>query len=321
MSTVRAALSLGLLAWASPAFGHSDSSESFEQAIREAYLDIVQTGQPRRHRAPEKAVPRKKDILKTSERVFSASPDAAKELGHLRAFVVSQAAAEASEPEQAAAARDLLSSDDPGLAALVGISVFWHEAQHHYDRASDYRGGISHIGMELPMPIEMEKRGWEAGCRFWKAGIGLLVKPSDGDWPQSYYCENKFPPVYYCRLYFAVEIVALTAVQLKNLGRSRGQVIEDLSAQARVPGNVPASPTSPFERVFSAYCGEYERSERGNPLDLTGFDFRWGPDECLERAMKAILAPAWKGSSELCTTEQPRGADIRAAAKELQDWK
>ncbi len=311
--SVRAWITLGLLALASPSFGLAGKLEPFDQAIHDVYLDIIQTGQSVRHKPPEAAGPRIKDIVKTSERVFAASPQAAGELKHLRRFVASRIAEDASDPKQAAPARDLLSSDDPGLASLVGISVFWNEAQRRYDRSLDYRSGIAHMSAELPVPIEMEQRGWQAGCRFWKAGIGVLFKPTDNAWPKSYFCEDKFPAVYYCRQYFAVEIVVMTGEQLKTSGRTREKLLADLSPGAAVG--------SPFERVFGAYCGEFERAAKGNPLNLDGFEFQWSPGECLERALDTVLATAWKGSTALCASDHPQGADIKAAAEDLRGWK
>jgi hypothetical protein len=296
---------LPLLGPAAPAFGFNERLEPFAQALGEAYRDIKETGRSRRHAAPERELPRLADILKTSDGVFAASPDASAKLKHLREVSRRQAAAE--EPG-GAPARDLFAGGEQGLASLVGISVFWHEAQHRYDHAAPYRAALSGVAMELPMPLEMERRGWEAGCAFWRAGVAAIVRPQGGDWPRAYYCDDKFPAEYYCRLYFSVEIVVLTAHELKAMGRTRAQV---LAAQA---------PASPFEAVLRAYCGEYERAERGNPLDASGLSFQWSVGDCLERALKTTLAPAWKGSGELCRDGHSSGADIRGQARELLEW-
>lgn len=298
---------LRLVGPAAPARAFSDRMEPFDRALAEAYRDIKESGRSQRHRAPEQNAPRLKDILKTSERVFDSSPGASGKLGHLRKFAAAQAEDAGADPS--APARDLLGAGEPGLAALVGISVYWHEAQHHYDRAAPYRAALNGVSMELPMPLEMERRGWEAGCLFWKAGVEALVKPGGADWPRSYYCEDKFPAVYYCRLYFSVEIVVLTAHELKTLGRTRAQVQAD------------ATPSTPFEKVLRGYCGEYERASTGNALDAGKFSPAWTTADCLDRALKTVLDSTWRGSGDLCAEEHPQGADIRAQARELREWK
>jgi hypothetical protein len=214
-----------------------------------------------------------------------------------------------------------MTPDDPGLAALVGIASFWHEAQHRYDRASPYRRGSEDLGPSLPMSIEMEKRGWSAGCRFWKAGVAVLLRPTGEDWPQPYFCEDQFPALYYCRLYLSEEIVILTAHQLRALGRARSQVVADLSPEAGSPGEAPRPPISPFETILAAYCGEYERALRGNPLALEGFSPQWNAGECLDRAVRTVLDPAWRSSMEQCPAKHPPGPDLREAARELQRWR
>jgi hypothetical protein len=299
--TVRAALALCLLAGPGSAFADQVPGQAFDRAIHEAYLDILETRRAMKIAPAPQAPPRKTDILKTSERVFNASPAAAASLSHLRGFVARKAAEEDKDDLAAAPARDLLSADSSGVAALVGLSAFWNQAQHQYDRAADYRSPVAQMSGELPVPVEMEQRGWEAGCRFWKAGASIILQPAAAQaTPSPFYCETEFPAAYYCHLYFAVEIVVLTAQQIKALGTKSEPL------------------TSSFENILAAYCGEYERAEKGNPLDLKGFTSQWGESDCVGRALKTVLDPSWKSSMEQCPGEHPSGPDIRQAARDVE---
>lgn len=314
-STACLALSLGLLAGGGPARADTIKPQPFEDALRDIARQLKDARKPPAGR--KKFSARKKDVFKTSERVFASSPEAARELRHLREF----AARRFAEPEaDAEPARDLLTSDDPGLAALVGVSSFWHELQHDYDRAISYPGG-EELGADLPMSIEMEQRGWQAGCRFWKAGIALLLKPSGEAWPRTFYCEDHFPDAYYCRLYKSEEVVVLTAQQLRALGRSRAEVVADISPVAAAHDGAPRPAPSPFERILAAYCGEYERSRKDNPMELSGFTYEWSTEYCVDQAVAAVLKSDWKSSTELCPGAHPPGPDLREAARQLNDWK
>lgn len=305
-------LLLALIAAASPV--RADIAlRSFDATVQEVFTRALD-GSPFGPNGPG-------NPLGVSEQVFRASPEVYASLSHLRGEP--QALSEIGDPmgleEMEASYRRRLirkgvyfSPSLSRLLALAGASELWHEAQHAYDRRSPYRRRAADGGLVVVESLEGEERARRAGCLFWKAAVAANVSLGSQNWSSAFSCEEAVPGESYCRYNFAAELVVLSGRFLIIEGRGRPAV------EALPPGQPGSRGTAEH---FFYYCAEFERALTGNPLDLEKFKPSWNAGECLSRAWATVLAPAWRSSLELCPAFEKSGADVRQAARDLENWK
>ncbi|MBI5209674.1 MAG: hypothetical protein HY927_06875 [Elusimicrobia bacterium] len=305
--------SIGLILGSFVAIGTAEASihplrfeDSVQSVFRQLYAPVE--GLRNQRASPAPALPRN-GLLELSETVFEFSAPAARDLAHLRTIaekelVFSGGWEEFGRFEETLAANVSRKGVffSPGMRRkiyVVGASLLWHQAQHLYD------GGMPAIkaaeearGAPLES-IESEDRGWRAGCAFWNASLRMNAAMGAQAQPDPFRCDQGFPAAYYCKHHFAVELVLVTAYKLRLASR--------LAVDG---GEASSSSTAVLERELAAYCLEYERSLKGNPLSLAGFKSEWAVDQCLDHAVKTVNAPGWKNSTVLCPAE----ADAATAA-------
>lgn len=256
-------------------------------------------------------------LLSVSDRVFDTSPEAYKHLRHLRRLVERDLDPNRDWPQfeqLESRLAQVWAKKGPGAASplkgmvyLVGAAVFWHETQHVYDSRAELLARLRGGGADFKPPLEAELRAWEAGCRFWEAGMAMSLE-GGAEESSPFRCESRFPASYYCDHSLSVEFVVWIGSRIRETGRG-------LSELARGPE------AGLLERTFTAYCAELERAESGNPLSLEGFRWRWGPVECRDKAVAIVLGSGWKSSPELCPAAAASPQDIRETARELKTWR
>ncbi len=176
--------------------------------------------------------------------------------------------------------------------------VVWHEAQHVYDRARLIESKERHNAIfSIIFPLETEQRGYVAGCLFFNEGMAAGVGDKKA--------ESKFPPCrrgfdikgYSCGFWWSAESVLKSWDNIQKEGPVSVAAIEHTLEEARKRTAAPEAPkkesASRFRRLPSmrdrvgeeyhllAYCEEFERAERGNPLSMEGFEKRWDLTACL----------------------------------------
>lgn len=277
--------------------------ESFQGVFGQLYAPVE--GFRLRQRAPAPEVPYSR-LLEVSRTVFASSPEAERELDHLRPVVdkdlISAEGWDEFNDFEGTLDRSLVKRGvffSPGMRRkiyLVGAGLMWHQAQHLYDSQAPYAKAAEAAGGGPLDSLEAEVRGWRAGCSFWKAGNGMNVSMGGKSYADALSCEHGFPKAFHCRYNSTAELVILTNYKIRLLARLGGEVQDEGTGPAPDLSGAMAG----LEAELAGYCAEFERASKGNPLSLSGFKFEWSAGRCIEKAVETVNAPGWKGSKELC---------------------
>ncbi|MBI4679045.1 MAG: hypothetical protein HY748_15825 [Elusimicrobia bacterium] len=301
--------------------------ESFQGVFHQLYAP-VEGFKHKQHLPPQADVPYGR-LLEVSDAVLEFSPRTARDLAHLKPLVeadlISSDGWEEFKEFEDALGRNLRRKGvffSPGMRRkiyVVGAGLMWHQGQHVYDSQAPHIKSAERAGGAPLETIEAEKRAWAAGCGFWNAGNAMNLSMGGKPYADAFSCGKGFPAVYHCKYNSTAELVIMTTYKMKLLSRL---AVEDgmEAASTGAPGGVApdvAAAQAGLELELAAYCAEFERAVKGNPLSLAGLKLEWNVSQCIEKAIQAVNAPGWKASKELCPAREKWGTDEKHAGPEI----